>query len=795
MNRRRFRARPREAPAQRPATQPPAAGLDDLLVVVDRHPARPGAGPLARSAGLVVGVLTLVTCLALLPFTLVLGGVAQHAIRAWDGIGTELPPIQAKQRTVLLDRDGRQWGQLFTENRVATELSDISPHVVAALLATEDSRFYEHGAVDLRGVARALVNNVVGADLQGASTLSQQLVENLRILNATTDDERRVAKASTLGGKIAELKLAGELERRYSKDEILEAYLNVVYLGNGAYGVEAAARRYFSTSAADLSIKQAATLVAMLKSPSAYDPITHPGRSRQRRDVVMARMVAEGALTRERFEKLRRHPTPIQESRPRSGCAASEFPYYCAMLIEHVLRSPEFGETREDRQNRLNAGGLEIRTALDAEAMRAAEEAVDAGFGRTNRVGTGIAVMEPGTGQVVAIAQNRTFGTPEGKDDPSRTQVVYATSEFQTGSTFKPVTLAAALESGMSVRTTYDTPSGLYVDGLDAPEGGYKNDDRQGHGVLDAYGAMRGSVNTYFVQMVADAGVRETAAVAQRLGLTSIPEDLSGREGSLTLGAFESSPLQLATAYATLAARGVRCDPVLILSARDVTTGEDVDVPDGDCHQAISPAVAVQVSDVLRAPFDAGGTASSVRLGDGRPAGGKTGTTDDAAAVWFAGYTPQYAAAVWVGDPRGGQAHPLTGVYAHGYYHSVLYGGTGAGPVWRRTMEAIHEGLAVEEFPPIQGAGAVLVNTAVPSVVGMGIDEAVTLLAASGFEVRVRQRASETAGGEADHVAEQEPAAGTAVGRGAEVLLTLTAGSETSLDLRALTAEGPGGGR
>nr|WP_301539720.1 transglycosylase domain-containing protein [Nocardioides sp. zg-DK7169] len=690
---------------------------------------------------------------------------------------------------------------MFTENRVATRLADISPHMVAALLATEDSRFYEHGAVDLRGIARALVNNVVGSDLQGASTLSQQLVENLRILNATTDDERRVAKASTLGGKIAELKLAGELERRYSKDEILEAYLNVVYLGNGAYGVEAAARRYFSVPAADLSVKQAATLVAMLKSPSAYDPLAHPRRSRERRDVVMARMVAEGFLERDRFEQLRRHPTPLRESRPRSGCAASEFPFYCAMLIEHVLRSPEFGATREERQNRLNAGGLVIRTALDPEAMRAAQAAVDDGFGRSNRVGSAVAVMEPGTGRVVAIAQNRTFGSPEDDEDLSRTQVVYATSEFQTGSTFKPITLAAALEAGMSVRTPYDTPNGLQVDGLDAPEGGYKNDDRRGHGVLDAYGAMRGSVNTYFVQMVADAGVRETAAVARRLGLTSIPDDLSGREGSITLGAFESSPLQLATAYATLAARGMRCDPVLILSARDVTTDESVAVPDGDCHQAISPAVAVQVSDVLRAPFDSGGTAQSVRLAGGRPAGGKTGTTDDAAAVWFAGYTPQYAAAVWVGDPRGGQAHPLTGVYAHGYYHSVLYGGTGAGPVWRRTMDAVHEGLPVEDFPPIQGAGAVLVNTAVPSVVGMGVDQAVTLLAASGFEVRVRERPSDSADGDPDHVAEQEPAAGTAVGRGASVRLTLTAGSETSLDLRSLPAggserrRGPGGGR
>ncbi|WP_166389792.1 transglycosylase domain-containing protein [Nocardioides ochotonae] len=794
MNRPRTGARTPTGRGRRPHEEP-VAGLDDLMVEVERHPGRPAAGALARSAGLVVGVLSLVTCLALLPFTLVLGGAAQSAIRAWDGIGTELPPIQAKQRTVLLDREGRQWGQLFTENRVATRLSDISPHVVAALLATEDSRFYEHGAVDLRGVARALVNNVVGSDLQGASTLSQQLVENLRILNAATDDERRLAKAATLSGKIAELKLAGELESRYSKDEILEAYLNVVYLGNGAYGVEAAARRYFSTSAADLSVKQAATLVAMLKSPTAYDPLTHPGRSRERRDVVMARMVAEGALTRERFERLRRHPTPIKESRPRSGCAASEFPFYCAMLIEHVLRSPEFGASREERQNRLNAGGLVIRTALAVDAMRAAEGAVDAGFGRTNRVGSGVAVMEPGTGQVVAIAQNRTFGTPEDDGDLSRTQVVYATSEFQTGSTFKPITLAAALESGMSVRTTYDTPNGLQVEGLDAPEDGYKNDDRQGHGVLDSYGAMRGSVNTYFVQLLADVGVRETADVARRLGLTSIPDDLSGREGSLTLGAFESSPLQLATAYATLAARGVRCDPVLILSARDVASDEEIAVPDGDCHQAISPAVAVQVSDVLRAPFDAGGTASSVGLGGGRPAAGKTGTTDDAAAVWFAGYTPQYAAAVWVGDPRGGQANPLTGVYAHGYYHSVLYGGTGAGPVWRRTMEAVHEGLSVEEFPPIQGAGAVLVNTAVPSVVGMGVDEAVTLLAASGFEVRVRSRPSETAGGATDHVAEQEPAAATAVGRGAEVRLTLTAGSETALDLRGLVEVAGGGER
>ncbi|WP_127481143.1 penicillin-binding protein [Nocardioides pantholopis] len=769
----------------RDEARPTGLGLEDLTWEPVAAP-RVRARQLLRPLLAVLGSLTLVLALGLLPATLVLGGTAQRAVEGWEGIDAELPPVVAKQRTVLLDRNGRKWGQLFTENRVATSLDEISPHVVDALLATEDRRFYDHGALDLRALARAVVNNVAGADLQGASTLSQQLVENLRVLSATTDEQRGEAKAASLGGKLAELKLATELERTYTKDQILEAYLNAVYLGNGAYGVEAAARRYFSTSARELSADQAATLVAMLKSPAAYDPVDRPAASRQRRDVVMARMVAEGFLDRDTYQRLRARPTRLTESRPRSGCAASQFPYYCALLIEHVLSSPEFGRTREQRQDLLSGGGLVIRTALDPAATRAAEQAADAGFGRENRVAAAVAVMQPGSGQVVAVAQNRTFGAPDDAEDRSHTEVVYAGRRFQTGSTFKPLTLAAALEQGLGVRTAYDTPNGLYLDALDEPDGGFKNDDRSGHGVLDAYGATRSSTNTYFVQLLADVGVKQTASVARRLGLTGIPDDLSGREGSLTLGAYESSPLELATAYATLAARGKRCDPVLVLSAKAVTTGEDLPVPDGDCHQAISSAVAIQVSDVLQAPFDPGGTARAVRLAGGRPAAGKTGTTDDNAAVWFAGYTPQYAAAVWVGDPRGGQAHPLTGVWAHGYTHSVLYGGSGAGPVWRQTMEAVHEGLEPRWYPSVAGAAATLVNRTVPSVQGIATAQAATLLADAGFELRVRRRTAAADHLPADVVADQEPAAGATAGREQVVTLTLTDGSRTDLDLSGL---------
>ena len=725
----------------------------------------------------------LLVATSLTPYTFAFSGTTDTVLTAWEDMPHDLGEIVAKQRTVLLDKNGKQFGQLFSENRVNVTLEDINPVVVQALLDTEDANFYTHGSLDVKGFLRATYKNATSDSMQGASTISQQLVENLRVMAATSDKERSAAKANSLPGKLQELRYATELERNYTKDEILIQYLNTVYLGNGAYGIDAAAQRYFSTTAKNLTVDQSATLIAMLKSPMVFDPIDFPAESRLRRDVVMKRMVVKKHLTQTEYDTLRMVPTELQLSTPRSGCEASTYPYYCALLIRHILVSPEFGKTAKDRETFLAQGGLTITTALDPKVMSAAQKAVDRALGRTNRVAAGSAIIQPGTGRLLGIAQNRTFGKGRGKTEI----VLPATTQFQPGSTFKPITLATAFEQGISTRVRYNTPSPLRVNGLDSPPSGYKNDDSQGHGSLDAYGATKGSVNTWFVQLVRDVGVKNVATMARRLGMYSMPTDLNGREGSITLGAYETSPVQLATVYATFAARGVKCDPVLILKATINMTGKTLKVPDGDCHQAILPNIADTVADVLQETFKSGGTASKVTLANGRKAGGKTGTTNSNAATWFSGFTPQAAMSVWVGDPRGGNRYPVQNIRAYGTFYGTVWGGTVAGPIWQETMNKIHRGLKKRWLPSPTGVSSSLTSRLVPAVGGMKLDEAVTLLQEQGFVLALNPKNAKPSASiqQPGFVYSQTPTAGGTTGHGTKVTLTLTAGSPTNIILKA----------
>lgn len=725
------------------------------------------------------------------PYTLATAGTTEAGVTWWDELPHSVDEIRTAERTVILDRQGRQFAQVFTENRVNIPFSKMGKNAVNALIATEDARFYEHNGMDVKGIGRAFVNNMLNDDVQGASTITQQLVENLRVQLAGDDPQKLIeAKASSIRGKLEEVRFAQGIEQDHSKDEILEAYLNIVYFGNGAYGIEAAAQRYFSVSAKDLTVPQAATLIAMLKSPTGYDPFTRPKESRQRRDVVMKRMVAEDYLPEARYYKLIKKKTKLNPSVPANGCDDSAYPYYCQLVTNTFLRSVEFGKTEKARQEAWARGGLVITTPMGRGAMDDAQAAVDRALGRNNRVATATASIVPGKGHVVAIAQNRSWGTSK-PGGFGKTEIVYAdTPSFQVGSTFKPITAAAALEEGFSADTRLNSPNGAFFANLDEPPGGFKNDTRSGYGYINMATAMQYSVNTYFVGLLDLVGVKDVAAMARRLGMKSVPEDLTGREGSLTLGAYESDPIELASVYATLAGRGVACDPVVMLTVTDHFTGEALLAPDGNCHQEISPAIADTVADIMQAPFRAGGTASRLRL-EGRRAAGKTGTTNDAGATWFGGFTPQLATAVWVGDPRGGGAHPLYGVYAYGTYYGDVFGGTIAGPVWNDIMESYHRGLDPLWFPRPGGASASMTARIVPNVQGIDLDSAVTTLLTSGFTVKVAKKTGPanphvSAPG---YVMDQSPKGGGKAAYGDTVVLTLTAGSDTAVRVPSTVEE------
>ncbi|MET1156513.1 transglycosylase domain-containing protein [Arthrobacter sp.] len=623
--------------------------------------------------------------------------VGNSFLDIWQTLPTDLPVNQPlAQHTILLDKDGKEFARFYSENRVDVELDQVSEAFKKTLVSTEDARFYEHGGVDPLGIARALMHNVTSSDVQGASTLTQQLVQNILVNNARNEEEDKVAVGDTYNAKIREMKYAVALEKQLSKDEILLRYMNAVYFGNRAYGVEAAARFYFSTSAAKLDYVQSALLVGLLKAPTAYDPFSHPDAATERRNTVLDVLERQGVLPADKAQAAREAPLGVKRGGVQSGCGGSRYPFYCEAVREEILSNPAFGKTAKIREQRFNMGGLTLTTAMDRKAADAAQKAVEKALGNNNRAALGTAVVVPGTGHVAAIAQNRAWGKGKGK-----TQVVYVRHAFQVGSAMKPIVLATALTQGIHTSTKFRADGPYRSPKLDNPKGGYINYDNVDYGVINAYQAIRASVNIYFIKLVERVGVINAAKMANKLGITSIdPDKLGGREGSLALGAYEVTPLQMASAYAAFMSNGTVCKPVMVTKAVSTDTQKKLPVPDPDCHRAIKPAVADTVADVLKEPFNPRGTLGPrIELDGNREAGAKTGTTNDFTANWIVGGTPQLTAAVWLGDPRGGAQYPLTKLTAYGKTYRDLTGSEVAAPVWKETMDGALKGEKKIQLP------------------------------------------------------------------------------------------------
>ncbi len=721
------------------------------------------------------------------PFVVPPALFARQAAYGWQDLPTALPlTAELPQRSELVDRFGKPFAVLYGQNRTPVTLNQVAKPAIDALLATEDDRFYEHGAFDPVGLVRAVVHNRSGGSRQGGSGITQQYVKNLLLSQATTADEAATVTEATLGRKIRELRYSVALEKSISKNDILERYLNTVNFGDGAWGIGAAALHYFDVPASKLTIPQAATLIGILKSPTYYNPVDNPDRSRIRRDVVLSRMLAAGRISQQQYDTAVATSVTLKITDPAQGCGASKYPFYCQWILDQIAHDPGFGATPEARQELLFRGGLTIHTALDpaatAIATRAAQQALDP----TNRVATGIAIVEPGTGEVRALATNRTWGR---KTDKGQTQLVLpARHAFQPGSNFKPITLATAIERGFSLSTTFDTPNGYMPANMNYPQGGFHNDNDRNNGVLNATQATALSVNTWYIQLEERYGVLPVADMAQRLGITSLPRSGSHRitkkDASLTLGTYEVSPLEMATVYATFASGGIECAPVGVLSMTN-RSGKSVPVPSARCHRAISSYVADSVTQVMRAVFSSYGTGAGLDLG-GRPVAGKTGTTNDSAATWFSGFTPQYAVSVWVGDPRGGQKYPLHNITAYGQQIGKVYGRSVAGPIWQETMRGLHERLPVKSFESPSASALAGLLPPVPDVRGMSRDAAITALLDAGFRVHISTKtAPPDPNLPSNQVAAQTPAAGALAEFDSSVVLTLTNGSETDLAIPA----------
>ncbi|MBD0690744.1 transglycosylase domain-containing protein [Streptomyces sp. CBMA123] len=649
-----------------------------------------------------------------LPAVGAMGLTAKDTAESFQNIPDDFKTPPLTQATQIFDAKGGLIAKVYERDRTVLNADQMSPFMRHAQVDIEDARFYEHGAVDLKGILRAVGKNAEsGSASQGASTLTQQYVKNVNVEKAG-DDQAAVLEAQrkTLGRKIQELKVAIKLEEDLTKDQILTNYLNITFYGHQAYGVEAASQRYFSKSNKDLTVAEAATLAGLVQNPSQYDPVRYPDNTIKRRNVVIDKMLENKHITADQAKEAKAAPLGLKYKDPQNGCITAQagMGFFCDYVRHVVKQDPAFGKNADDRKKLWDTGGLNIYTTLDPDKQAAAQNAVTKKVNVTDQVSAAATMMEPGTGKILAMAQTRPYGL-----DPNKNQTVVnlnvdasmgGGNGFQTGSTFKPILAAAALEAGMS--NTQSFPSENKIDypqmstcngtwkNTDKPKATVKNESASEVGPYELKQAMALSVNTYFVEMEQQVGLCAMKQMANKVGITqSAKGDQFQEVPSMVLGTLELSPLTMANVYATFAARGKYCTPIAINKITTVD-GKDLKVPQSQCNQVFSEQTADSVNTVLLNVTEKG-TAAALGLDDGRKIAGKTGTTDEKKAAWFDGYTPSLATAVWLGGPAGGVK--MKNINIGGKHFDEVFGADGPGPIWQMAMNQALKGTPLE---PIQ---------------------------------------------------------------------------------------------
>jgi len=569
-------------------------------------------------------------------------------------------------RTTIVASDGTFLARLFEQNRVLVDADEIPAVLEQAVLAAEDSRFYEHPGYDLRSIARAAIVNLdKGEVTQGGSTITQQYVKNTFFREAPRTFKR----------KARELRLAIEIERRYTKEEILDRYLNTVYLGQGAYGVKVAAKIYFGRGLSTMTIPEAALLAGVIKAPSFYDPREHPKRARERRNFVIGRMLAINQIDAAQAAKARRAPLGVTPDPPRTR---TRQPYFVEAVKREIMKDRRFGGTEIARARNLYKGGLRIETTLEPGLQAAAERAIENNLDLPGDPEASLVAIRPSTGAIVAMVGGRDWNASQvnlalGKEGGG--------SGRQPGSSFKPIVAATALEQGISLETRFAAgPANFLL--ADGSTWTVHNSEGTAGGFLPLGEATVRSVNGVYARLALQLGPGSIVNQARLMGVRSkLPA-----YPSIALGSAQVSVLDMATAYATLANDGTAIEPTTI---KQVTAGNgEIIKPNQEIvPEAVSPGNAYLLTKVLEQVIERGtGQAANI----GRPAAGKTGTTNDYNDAWFAGYTPDLAVAVWVGYryPR-----PMTNV--HGIRVS---GGTFPAQIWRDFMLEAHRNLPVRRF-------------------------------------------------------------------------------------------------
>jgi penicillin-binding protein 1A len=702
------------------------------------------------------------------------GPVAAGVVLAFGLASCSMPRLQdyqerpLAQTSFLYAADGSLITSLHAaEDRVILTASLMTRDIRDAVVAIEDRRFYEHHGVDPEAILRAAVNDLrTGQVVEGGSTITQQLVKNLY----TGDDQ-------TFGRKIDEALLAWQLEQRFTKQEILTQYLNTVYFGEGAYGIQAAAKTYIGVDAISLTLSESAMLAGLITAPNHFDPYVRPSSAIGRRNVVLRSMLEQGDISVGAYQRATDERLMLRRDRTE---LRYPYPYFVDYCKRWFLTNRAFGATYDDRYQLLFTGGLRITTTLDPSIQAAAQDAVSSALPYPSDPDAAVTVLDPRTGYVRGMIGGKQSDY-WANDAAGRVNLATGAggSGRQTGSAFKPFALVTALEQGVSPDTLFSAPPSIDIP---LPGGGIwhvTNAEGNGYGTMSLRSATVYSVNTVYAQLIERLTPQAVVETAQRMGMRCCPKVASPDAPllaypSAVLGSNEANTLEMASAYGTLATGGRHVDPVPAVTITDAN-GKILWQADPRPQQVVSPDVASAADGILQdAVLYGTGTAANI----GRPQIGKTGTDDHHDNAWFIGSVPQLTAAVWVGFHRGQipMEPPRTRI--------TVFGGTFPAQIWRLLMLRATADLAPEQFPTpevryvdvavdvtqhpyclpnentlpmdieilhfISGTEPNQVCTSprsvqrviVPSVVGFAEDEARATLEQSGFYVQVRAEAS-----------------------------------------------------
>ncbi|MFZ4585555.1 MAG: PBP1A family penicillin-binding protein [Acidimicrobiia bacterium] len=655
-------------------------------------------------------------------------------------------PRQA-ETSAIYAADGSLITQLSSQNRQPVTLDQIAPVMRDAIVAIEDARFYDHPGVDPRALARALSRNYEsGRVAQGGSTITQQLVRNLLL-----DDSRSISR------KLREAALANEYEKRFTKRQILEKYLNAIYFGNGAYGIESAARTYFDTTAAALNLEQAAFLAGIVQGPERLNPYVHPIEAKARRDTVLDAMAQQGYIEAPAAAQAIATPLGVAPPKPPARYIAGHF---VERVKDLILGSSLFGETLEARRRSLLEGGLRIETTLDPVLQQKAEESINDTLNRDGDPSGSLVSIDAATGAVRAYVGGPDFFG----DSPNAKFDLAGQGGRQSGSAFKPYVLAAALEKGFKLDQSYDAPGRIVLNTSEGPWD-VRNYDGSGRGRLNLVDATVNSVNTVYAQLVLDVGPENVTALANRIGVKTPLQAFP----SSALGTNSVTVMDMASAYTTFANDGMHADPYFVsrVYRRDGTLLYEAPKI---TKRVLDKNVARQVDDVL-SQVVARGTGTRAQLG--RPMAGKTGTAEEWRDAWFCGFTPQLVTAVWVGfpDEERSMTPPTTRI--------TVAGATWPAQIWRSFMaQAVSllppDGFPAPEIAPVAPATTAAPTPVLPDFTNLDLAAAQRLATSAGvtLDVVTAPRADIPGG----KIAEQDPGANTIAARGTRVRVVVSSG-------------------